>query len=41
MGNSHAFKHGSYSAQALAERRHIAELLGEIKASIDEADGKA
>jgi hypothetical protein len=30
-GNSHAFKHGSYTAEHLAERRHFADLLREMK----------
>ncbi|WP_419694935.1 HGGxSTG domain-containing protein [Mesorhizobium muleiense] len=30
-GNSNAFKHGRYTAEAIAERRHFRELLAEIK----------
>jgi hypothetical protein len=30
-GNSHAFKHGRYAAEHLAERRHFAELLRELR----------
>ena len=39
-GNSHAFKHGLYTAEHIAERRHFAELLREMKGFIDELDGK-
>ena len=39
-GNSHAFKHGRCSAEAIAERRHFVDLLREMKGSIDEVDGK-
>jgi hypothetical protein len=39
-GNSHAFKHGRYTAEAIAERRHFADLLREIKGLIGELDGK-
>lgn len=38
-GNSHAFKHGRYTAEAIAERRLFAELLREMKGFIDEVDG--
>lgn len=38
-GNSHAFRHGRYTAEHIAERRHIAELLREMKGFIDEVDG--
>lgn len=38
-GNSHAFKHGRYTAEHIAERRHFAELLREMKDFIDEIDG--
>jgi hypothetical protein len=39
-GNSHAFKHGRYTAEHIAERRHFAELVREMKGFIDELDGK-
>lgn len=39
-GNNHAFKHGRYTADAIAERRHFADLLREMKGFIDELDGK-
>jgi hypothetical protein len=34
-GNSNAFKHGRYSAEAMAERRHFRELLAEINKVIE------
>ncbi len=39
-GNRHAFKHGRYTAEHIAERRHFAELLREMRGFIDEVDGK-
>ena len=39
-GNSHAFKHGRYTAEHIAERRHFADLLREMKGFIDELDGQ-
>ena len=39
-GNSHAFKHGRYTAEHITERRHFADLLREMKGFIDELDGK-
>ena len=39
-GNSHAFRHGRYTAEHIAERRHFAALLREMKGFIDELDGK-
>ena len=38
-GNSHALKHGRYAAEHIAERRHFADLLREMKGFIDELDG--
>jgi hypothetical protein len=32
MGNRNAWKHGRYSAEALAERRKVRELLREFRA---------
>jgi len=40
MGNSHVFKHGRYTAAHVAEHRHFAELLREMKGFIDQVDGK-
>ena len=31
-GNSHALRHGRYSAETIAERRELAELLRDMKA---------
>lgn len=39
-GNSHAFQHGLFTAKAIAERRHFAELLREMRDVIAELDGK-
>lgn len=39
-GNSRAFKHGRYTAEHLAERRHFADLVREMKDFIDALDGK-
>lgn len=39
-GNRNALTHGRYTAERLAERRHFAELLREMKSFIDEVDGK-
>ena len=39
-GNSNALKHGRYTAEHIAERRHFADLLREMKGFIDEVDGK-
>lgn len=39
-GNRNAFKHGRYTAEHLAERRHFADLLREMKGFIEELDGK-
>jgi hypothetical protein len=38
-GNSHAFKHGRYSAEAIGERREVATLMREIKGLVEQADG--
>lgn len=39
-GNSHAFKHGRYTAEKITERRHFAGLLREMRGVINELDGK-
>jgi hypothetical protein len=39
-GNSNALKHGRYTAEHIAERRHLAELLREMKGLIDELNGE-
>ena len=37
-GNRHAWKHGRYSAEAMAERRRFRSLLRELKEGIEIAD---
>jgi hypothetical protein len=37
-GNKNAFKHGRYTAEAIARRRDIAELFAGIKRLLGEAD---
>ena len=37
-GNSHAFKHGRYTAEAIAERRRFAELLRDMKELVEMVD---
>lgn len=37
-GNSHAFKHGRFTAEHIAERRRFAGLLREMSGSIDFVD---
>ena len=39
-GNSHAFKHGRYTTEAVAERRHFAELLREMKGLVGQVDSE-
>ena len=39
-GNSHALKHGRYTAEHFAERRHFADLLREMKGLVEQVDGK-
>jgi hypothetical protein len=39
-GNSHAFKHGRYTAGHIAERRHFADLLCEMKGLVVQVDGE-
>ena len=38
-GNSHAFKHGRYTAKAVAERRQLAGLLRAMKGLLEQVDG--
>ena len=40
-GNQNAFKHGRYTAEAVAGRRETALLLRELKALINAMDGNA
>ena len=37
-GNSHAYKHGRYGAQAVAERRAFAALLSDIRGLVEQVD---
>jgi hypothetical protein len=37
-GNSHAFKHGRYTADAIAERRDIAALLRDMKGLVEQIE---
>jgi uncharacterized protein YjcR len=37
-GNRNAFRHGHYSAEAIAERRAFAALLRDMKALVEQAD---
>jgi hypothetical protein len=37
-GNSHALKHGRYSAEAIAERRAFAALLRDMKGLVEQVD---
>ena len=38
-GNSHAFKHGRYTAEAIAERRELMALLRDMKGLVEQVDG--
>ena len=37
-GNRHAFKHGRYSSEAIAERRAFAALLREMRDLVEQVD---
>jgi len=37
-GNRHAFKHGRYTAKAIAERREFAALLRDVKALVKQVE---
>jgi hypothetical protein len=37
-GNSHALRHGRYSAQAIAERRELGALLRDMKALAEQVE---
>lgn len=39
-GNSHAFKNGRYTAEAIAERRELMALVRDIKGLIEQVDGE-
>ncbi len=38
MGNSHALKHGRYSAEAVAERRELMALVRAMKGLVEQVD---
>lgn len=38
-GNSHALKHGLFTAQAIAERRELKTLIRGMRELIEEVDG--
>jgi hypothetical protein len=38
-GNSHALRHGRYSAEAIAERRELGALLRDMKALAERVEG--
>ena len=38
-GNSNAFKHGRYTAEAIAERRELMALLRDMKGLVEQVDG--
>jgi hypothetical protein len=39
-GNSHAFRHGRYTAEAIAERRELMALMRGIKGVIEQVEGE-
>jgi hypothetical protein len=39
-GNSNALKHGRYTADAIAERRHLMALLRGMKGLVQQVDGE-
>ncbi len=40
VGNTNAFKHGLFTAAAIAERREAAALIREMKGLVEQADGQ-
>ena len=38
-GNRNALKHGCYTAEAIARRRQVAEMVREMRSLIEEVDG--
>jgi hypothetical protein len=38
-GNRHAFKHGRFTAEAIAERREFAALVREMRGLVEQVDG--
>lgn len=39
-GNRNAFKHGLFTAEAIAERRDVAALIREMKGLVEQVDGE-
>ncbi len=39
-GNSHALKHGRYTAEAIAGRRELMALLRDMKGLVEQVDGE-
>ena len=39
-GNQNAFKHGRYTAEAIARRRELRDLIRQIRAVVERANGK-
>ena len=37
-GNSHALRHGRYTAEAMAERRELGALLRDMKGLVEQAE---
>ena len=40
VGNTNAFKHGLFTAAAIAERREVAALIREMKSLVEQVDGQ-
>jgi hypothetical protein len=39
-GNSHALRHGRYTAEAIADRRELMALLRDMKGLVEQVDGE-
>lgn len=39
-GNSHAFKHGRYTAETIAKRRELMALVRDMKGLVEQVDGE-
>lgn len=39
-GNSNVFRHGRYTAKAIAERRELTALLRDMKGLVEQLDGE-
>ena len=40
VGNTNAFKHGLFTAAAIAERREVAALIRDMKSLVEQVDGQ-